>query len=44
MQVVASGDALRELPQLIARQQLTQFGLADEDDLQQLLRVGLEVC
>ena len=43
VQVIAAGDALRELAQLVARQQLAQLRLADEDDLQELLRVGLEV-
>ncbi len=43
IQVVAAGDALRELAQLGAREQLAQFRLADEDDLQQLLRRRLQV-
>jgi hypothetical protein len=43
VQVIAAGDALRQLAQLIAVQQLAQFRLADEDDLQQLLGVGFEV-
>ena len=43
IEVVAAGDALRELPQVVAREHVAQFGLADQDDLQQLLRFGLEV-
>ena len=43
VEVIAAGDALRELPQLDAAQQLAQLGLADQDDLQQLLRFGFEV-
>ncbi len=43
LQVAARGDALRELPQVVAVQQLTQFRLADQDDLQQFLRIGLEI-
>ena len=34
---------LRQLAQLVAREQLAQLRLPDEDDLQQLLRVGLEI-
>src|SRR5581483_748649 len=43
IEVVASRNALRELAQLVAGQQLAQLRLSDEDDLQQLLRVGLEI-
>ena len=43
IEVIAAGDALRELAQLGAVQQLAQLRLADEDDLQQLLRFGLEI-
>src|SRR5690606_21924536 len=43
IQVVAAGNALRQLPQLGPVQQLAQFGLPDQDDLQQLLRGGLQV-
>jgi hypothetical protein len=43
IEVVTTGDALRELPQLGAVQHLAQLGLADQDDLQQLLGLGLEV-
>ena len=42
-EVAAVGDALVHLPQLRAAQDRRQLGLADEDDLQQLRRVGLEV-
>ena len=42
-QVVAGGDALRELPQLAPSQHLRELRLADEDDLDELLGVGLEV-
>src|SRR5262249_32517273 len=34
---------LRELAQLVARQQLAQLRLPDENDLQQLARVGFQV-
>jgi hypothetical protein len=43
IEVVAAGDALRELPQVLARQQFAQLRLADQDDLQQLLGFGLQV-
>ena len=43
LQLVADGDALIELPQLRRSQQRLQVQLADEDDLQQLLLVGLEI-
>ncbi len=43
IQVVAAGHALCQLAQLITRQQLPQLRLPDQDDLQQFLRVGLEV-
>jgi hypothetical protein len=36
--VVAAGDALRELAQIGAVQQFAKLRLADQDDLQQLLR------
>jgi hypothetical protein len=42
-QVVTAGDALRELTQFVAIQEFAQFRLADEDDLQQLLGIGLKV-
>ena len=42
-QVVATRDALRELAQVRLLEQRPQFFLADEDDLQQLGRRGLEV-
>ncbi len=41
--MIAAGDALGELPQFIAIQQIAQFGLTDQDDLQQLLGVGLQI-
>ena len=43
VEVIAAGDALGELAQLDARQHFAQLGLTDQDDLQQLLRRGLEV-
>ena len=36
-QMVAGGDALRELPQALPLQHLPQFGLAEQHDLQQLV-------
>ena len=44
LQVIARRDPLVELPQLRAPQHLGQFGLADQDDLQQFLAVGFQVC
>ena len=41
--MVAAGDALCDLAQVVAIQQFAQFGLSDQDDLQQLLRGRLEV-
>ena len=43
IQVIAAGDALRQLAQIGAIQQLAQLRLADQDDLQQLLGRGLEI-
>ena len=43
LEVIAAGDALGELAQLRLREHLAQFRLADQDDLQQLLRRGLEI-
>ena len=43
LQVVARGHTLGELAQVLAGQHLAQLGLADEDDLQELLARGLEV-
>ncbi len=43
LQVVAPGDALGELAELRPGEHLAQLRLADQDDLQQLLRRGLEV-
>ena len=43
IEVISAGDALRKLPQLGAIQQFAQLRLADQDDLQQLLRLGLEI-
>ena len=42
-QVIAAGDALRELAQVRLLEQRAQFFLADQDDLQQLGRRRLEV-
>jgi hypothetical protein len=42
-EVEARGDALRELAQFAPGQHLAQLRLAEQHDLQQLLRVGLEV-
>ncbi len=41
--VVAPGYALRQLPQVLSGQQVAQFGLANQDDLQQLLFCRLQV-
>ncbi len=43
LEVVAARDALRELAQLRPREHFAQLRLADQDDLQELLRRGLEV-
>ena len=42
-EVIAAGNALSELAQLDAREHFAQLGLADQDDLQQLLRRRLQV-
>ena len=42
-QVVARGDPLRQLAQRWSRQQFAQFGLAQQDDLQQLVGSGFEI-
>ena len=42
-QVIAPGNALRELPQVVAIQEIAQFRLSDQDDLQQLLGRRFEV-
>ncbi len=41
--MVAAGNALRQLAQVVAREQFPQLGLTDQDDLQQLLLRRLEV-
>ncbi len=43
LEVVTARDALRELAQIVSRQELAELGLADQDDLQQLLFCRLEV-
>src|SRR6202022_3617865 len=43
LQVIASRDALSQLAQLVAIQQVAQFRLADQDDLQKLLRRSFEI-
>ncbi len=43
LEVVACGDALRQLPQVVTGQELAQLRLTDQDDLQQLLLRRLEV-
>lgn len=43
LQVIAAGDALGKLTQVLARQQYTQFRLPHEDDLQQFLAAGFEI-
>src|SRR5690606_4860652 len=43
LEVVAARDALRDLAHLRTRQEIAQLRLADQDDLQQLLRRRLEV-
>ena len=42
-EVIARGDALRQLPQLPAGEHVAQFGLADQDDLQQFLGRRLQI-
>ncbi len=42
-QVVARRDALGQLVQLLAGQALDQLGLSDQDDLQELLLLGLQI-
>ena len=41
--MIAAGDALSQLAQLGAVQELAQLRLADEDDLQQFLRRGFQI-
>ncbi len=43
LEVIATGNALGELSQVIPGEQVTEFRLADQDDLQQLLLGGLEI-
>ena len=43
VQVVATGDPLGELPEVVAGQQLAKFGLADKNDLQQFLLGSFKV-
>ena len=43
LQVEARSDALGKLAQVVASEQFAQLRLADQDDLQQLLRLGLEI-
>ncbi len=43
LEVVSTGDALRDLPHVRPVEQVAQLGLADQDDLQQLLFRRLEV-
>ena len=43
LQVIAGGHALRQLAQVVPRQDAAQLGLADEDDLQQLLARRLQI-
>ncbi len=42
-QVIPAGDALGKLTQIVAIQQLTQLRLADQDDLQKLLRGSFQI-
>src|SRR5690606_22180897 len=42
-EVVAPGDALRELPPLDPSKDLAQLRLPDEDNLEELVRSGLEI-
>src|SRR5882724_6583274 len=39
----AARDSLCQLAQLVAREKLPQLGLADQNDLQELLRARLEI-
>src|SRR3977135_3036318 len=43
VEVVAPRDALGQLSQLVTPKELTQLRLADENDLQELARVGFQV-
>ena len=43
LEVISAGDTLRQLPQVLPGKQVSQFGLADQDDLQQLLLRGLKI-
>src|ERR1022692_2649846 len=43
LQVIASGNALRQLAKVSAVQQLAQLRLTDQYDLQKLLRRGFQV-
>src|SRR4030095_1558993 len=42
-EMIAGGDSLGELSQVLAVEDADELGLADEDDLEKLLRGGLEV-
>src|SRR5262245_54919123 len=42
-EVIARRDALRQLEQLLAAEELEQLGLTDQDDLEELVPLGLEV-
>lgn len=43
LEVVGDGDALGELAQLVLLQQVVQLGLADEDQVQQVVLLGVDV-
>ena len=43
MKMVADGDALAQLAQAVLVESVAQFGLAHQDDLQQLALVGFEI-
>ena len=43
LQVISAGDSLRQLAQIGAVQQFAKFRLPDQNDLQQLLRGGLQI-
>ena len=43
LQVIAGGNTLRKLAQVVARQQRAQFGLPDQHDLQQFFPGGFQI-
>ena len=43
LKVIAARNALRQLSKIVAGEQFAQLGLANQDDLQQLLSCGFEI-